>query len=75
MRRRSSRTLPLTLALVLMSGTAAKAAYWNVFNVEGESALSAEFVTYATRLDMLNDENRTGTFVPDGFSIGRNIVG
>uniref|UniRef100_UPI0034D33A6B hypothetical protein n=1 Tax=Desertibaculum subflavum TaxID=2268458 RepID=UPI0034D33A6B len=29
----------------------------------------------ATLLDMLNDENRTGTFAPDGFSIGRNIVG
>ena len=40
------------------------AAYWNVFNFEGESEVSAEFVTYATLSDMLNYTNRTGDFTP-----------
>jgi len=50
--------------------------YWNLFNIEGESDLDAAFVTYATLADMLNDENRTGLYVPDGSGIfGVNIVG
>ena len=68
--------LPCLVALAtVFSASAARAAYWNLFNIEGESAISAEFVTYATLADMLNDENRLGAFVPDGAFIGRNIVG
>lgn len=47
--------------------------YWSVFNVEGESALSAVIVTYATLTDMLNDTNRTGGFNPGGAA--NNVVG
>ncbi|MCL4798297.1 MAG: hypothetical protein KJ025_01840, partial [Burkholderiales bacterium] len=62
-------------ALVCLAGPA-KAAYWNLFNLEGESGLSAVFVTYATHADMLNDENRTGSFTADGNApFGANIVG
>jgi hypothetical protein len=61
------------VAAVLVSGpVAAHAAYWNVFNIEGESAVGADYVTYDTLTDMLNDTNRTGTFTRNGF--GRNIV-
>jgi hypothetical protein len=51
-------------------------AYWNVFNVEGENSLDAAIATYSTLADMLNDTNRTGTFIPDGSVLfGQNIVG
>ncbi|MGR9117163.1 MAG: hypothetical protein ACU85E_15495, partial [Gammaproteobacteria bacterium] len=53
-------------------------AYWNLFNIEGESSILPAFVTYDTLDDMLNDENRTGNFVPDGSfggAFGANIVG
>jgi hypothetical protein len=51
-------------------------AYWNLFNIEGESTADAAFVTYASLTDMLNDENRTGIFFPDGSVLaGPNIVG
>jgi hypothetical protein len=51
-------------------------AYWNLFNLEGESAAGAVFVTYDSLFDMLNDENRTGSFAADGAgSFGANIVG
>ena len=50
--------------------------YWNLFNEEGESTIGAQYVTYATLDDMLNDENRVGLFSPDGVgATGRNIVG
>jgi hypothetical protein len=49
--------------------------YWNVFNIEGESSLSARIVTYGTLDDMLNDTNRTGTFTPNAIGAGANIVG
>ena len=50
--------------------------YWSLFNVEGETTLNAQFATYGALTDMLNDENRTGVFTPDGSGIfGRNIVG
>jgi hypothetical protein len=50
--------------------------YWNLFNIEGESAVDAAFVTYATLNDMLNDTNRTGLFIADGSVLfGVNIVG
>jgi len=48
--------------------------YWNVFNIEGESDISADFVTYATLSDMLLDQNRLGVFTPGG-AAGQNIVG
>ncbi len=53
----------------------ASAVYWSLFNVEGERALDAVYVTYATLPDMLNDINRTGVFTPSGFGAGRNVVG
>jgi hypothetical protein len=49
--------------------------YWNLFNIEGESAASAAFVTYGTLADMLNDENRISAVLGDGAGSGRNIVG
>ncbi len=57
------RVLALTAAAALAwttNGSAASAVYWNVFNVEGESALSADIVTYGALGDMLADQNRTG---------------
>ncbi|PWS35185.1 hypothetical protein DFH01_23045 [Falsiroseomonas bella] len=49
--------------------------YWNVFNIEGESSISAGIVTYATLADMLADTNRTGVFEPNTAGFGRNVVG
>lgn len=54
--------------------TASTATYWNVFNIEGESAVSAAFVTYGTLNDMLRDQNRPGLFEPAA-PFGRNVVG
>lgn len=51
------------------------AAYWNVFNIEGESTQSALIDTYATLSDMLNDTNQTGSFEPNAFGFGKNVVG
>jgi len=62
-------------AVVLTCAGSAQAAYWNVFNIEGESVITADFVTYATLSDMLNDTNRTGLFTPNSGGFGRNIVG
>lgn len=65
-------------ALSILSGPAAAATvvYYNLFNLEGESSLSAAFVTYASLADMLNDENRIGSFTADGNTpFGANIVG
>ncbi|MGQ3051827.1 MAG: hypothetical protein ACT6S0_08590 [Roseateles sp.] len=61
------------LVALLVIGAPARAAYWNVFNIEGESAVGADIVTYATLADMLGDSNRLGTHTLNGF--GRNIVG
>jgi len=64
----------LLTAAIAFSVSTAKAAYWNVFNIEGESSVVADIVTYATLGDMLADSNRTGVFsMPAPF--GRNIVG
>jgi PEP-CTERM motif len=63
-----------TACLFLSSITAARAAYWSVFNFEGESAVSADFVTYASLADMLADTNRTGTFTPNSLGVRRIIV-
>ena len=55
-------------------GTAGATTYWNVFNIEGESSLTADVVTYATLSDMLVDTNRTGVFRPNTPGFGRNVV-
>ncbi|SFR47649.1 PEP-CTERM protein-sorting domain-containing protein [Marinobacter daqiaonensis] len=47
--------------------------YWNVFNIEGESAIGADIVTYGSLADMLLDTNRTSVNTLGGF--GANIVG
>src|SRR5690606_39589080 len=52
--------------------------YWNLFNIEDETDMAAVFVTYATLADMLNDENRVLSIIPDGFAGGgfaQNVVG
>jgi hypothetical protein len=46
-----------------------------MFNIEGESAQTADIVTYATLADMLADTSRLGVFQPNGFGFGRTIVG
>lgn len=61
--------------LFLLTVPAARAAYWNVFNIESESSISAQIVTYATLADMLGDVNRTGVFTPNPLGFGVNIVG
>ena len=68
----------LVAAVGLFAGGVAQAApvYWNVFNVELESSLGAQFVTYGSLADMLLDRNRVGVFSPDGLgSSEQNIVG
>jgi hypothetical protein len=65
----------VAVALLIAGSAPAKAAYWNVFNIEGESTVSADIVTYATLADMLDDTNRTGVFTPNPFGFGANIVG
>ena len=49
--------------------------YWNLFNEEGESGASAQYVTYNTLYDMTHDIDRTGVFTPNGSAAGSNIVG
>ncbi|MEX0759484.1 MAG: PEP-CTERM sorting domain-containing protein [Tistlia sp.] len=49
--------------------------YWSLFNFEEEAAQPAVYVTYATLLDMLTDDNRTGTFAPAGGAAAENLVG
>ncbi|MCU0986776.1 MAG: PEP-CTERM sorting domain-containing protein [Acetobacteraceae bacterium] len=67
------RALALAVPLSATGGAAANASYWNLFNIEGESTVSAEIVTYAAFIDMLNDTNRTGNFNPGGAA--DNVVG
>lgn len=47
--------------------------FWNVFNIEGESSINADIVSYGSLTDMLSDSNRTGVSSISG--AGRNIVG
>jgi len=73
---RAALKLCVVAAFSLFTASASAAAvYWNLFNFEDESTAPAVYVTYATRADMLADENRTGTFIPDGFGAARNVVG
>ena len=72
-----ARTAGLSASLVtaiLVWPCSGYAAYWNVFNLEGESSISAEFVTYATLSDMLHDTNRTGDVAPSQPFVDANIV-
>ena len=72
---RRLRVLLVAAALLIAGSPPAMATYWNVFNIEGERALSAQIVTYATLADMLGDVNRTGVFTPNPLGFGVNIVG
>ena len=67
--------LYVALLLAITRASTAHAAYWSLFNFEGEGVEPAIYVTYATLADMLIDENRTGTFVPNGFGSARNVIG
>ena len=60
---------------LMVAPMGAQATYWSLFNIEGESSLTAQYVTYATLTDMLGDTNRLGVFDPTGGSAGTNIVG
>jgi hypothetical protein len=71
----SWRVVLTSLVLIAAGGATARAAYWNLFNIEGESRDSAAFATYATLTDMLKDENRLDVFYPNGGFVGRNVVG
>jgi hypothetical protein len=46
-------------ALSLVAVAPANAAYWAVFNVQGEASYPTAYAMYANRTDMLNDTNRT----------------
>lgn len=69
------RGLLVAAALGVACAFPAHAAYWSLFNVEGESGLTAQYVTYGSLADMLGDTNRLGVFNPDAGGVGRNIVG
>ena len=68
------RALIAGAALALVAFPA-RATYWSLFNLEGESAQGSRYVTYASFTDMLGDTNRLGVFDPDGFGASRNVVG
>jgi hypothetical protein len=75
-----NRFLLLLATAVVGSLTAipsnAAVTYWNLFNIEEENMEDSVYITYATLEDMLNDTNRTGSFVPD--TVGNsaaNVVG
>ena len=53
----------------------AYAAYWSLFNLEGESAQGSRYVTYSSLTDMLGDTNRVGIFDPNGGGASFNVVG
>ncbi len=73
---RTLRTGLAALVLILGSqGAQAGVIYWSLFNIEGESVIPANYVTYATLDDMLNDTNRTGVFTPAGGGAAQNVVG
>ena len=69
----AASTLSLACAVAASSVGPAHAAYWNLFNFEGESVASAVYVTYDTLADMLADTNRTGNANPG--SAANNVVG
>jgi hypothetical protein len=76
MQRRIQALVSAIVFAIAGAANAATLVYYSVFNIEGESAIDAAFVTYASLLDMLNDQNRTGVFIADGHPpFGTNIVG
>ena len=62
-------------AVLFSAPAVASSVYWSLFNIEGESAVSAQYVTYNTLMDMLLDTNRVSNIAPDTFSAGRNVIG
>lgn len=74
MRRWKALARTVCTGVVALASTAAQATYWNLFNAEGETDLSAQYVTYATLADMTADTNRLGIFTPDHYGAGTNIV-
>ncbi len=68
--------LATAVLLVIGAATPADASiYWSLFNIEGETAQNANYVTYATLTDMLTDTNRLQVYVPSGGFAGQNVVG
>jgi hypothetical protein len=66
---------PLGFGVNLVGSGSDGTVYWSLFNIEGESTLSAQYVTYTTLTDMLADTNRLGVFTPNPLGFGVNIVG
>ena len=46
--KKGVRVAAVAVGLWIAAGGVAHATYWNVFNIEGESTVSADIVTYAT---------------------------
>lgn len=69
------RLFSILAAGLMVAPMGAQATYWSLFNVEGESSQTAQFVTYATLTDMLGDTNRLAVFNPTAGFAGPNIVG
>jgi hypothetical protein len=66
------------VSMFMIAGTLpadAATIYWNLFNIEGESDQSTQYVTYGSLNDMLLDVDRTGLFTPNSIGFGKNIVG
>lgn len=73
---RTAATLAVVALIALVSAPVTAAPlYWSLFNIEGESATSAQYVSYGSAADMFSDTNRLGIFTPNAFNAGRNIVG
>ena len=49
--------------------------FWNVFNYEGDNQRDAIFVLYDSFQEMSTDQNRLGTFRPDGAGRAANAIG
>ena len=75
-RIRTAATLAAVAVIALVSAPVTAAPlFWSLFNIEGESATSAQYVSYGSAADMFSDTNRLGIFTPNAFNAGRNIVG
>jgi hypothetical protein len=62
-------------SLILCFPVMASTVYWSLFNIEGESALTSDYVTYSSLIDMMNDTNRVSTTSPNSTGFGKNVVG
>jgi hypothetical protein len=65
----------MIIMAIFSSPAAASPVYWSLFNIEGESAQTAAYVTYNSLEDMLRDENRVSSSAPDFFGAGTNVIG